>query len=54
MGMGCPALWPRDKSPMTTEQPEALLTWMVVGVVLGGRAGYVLFYDFATFMQNPP
>ncbi|MFK7942469.1 MAG: prolipoprotein diacylglyceryl transferase [Paracoccaceae bacterium] len=48
-----PALWPGPKSPMAEEQPEALLTWMVLGVVLGGRLGYVLFYQPAYFLENP-
>lgn len=30
-----------------------LITALVVGVLLGGRLGYILFYDFASFMQNP-
>lgn len=46
-------LWPDRRAPMKPEEPEALLTWMVVGVVLGGRLGYVLFYDPARFMQHP-
>ncbi len=48
-----PRLWPADRAPMTTEAPEALLTWMVIGVVLGGRLGYVLFYQPAYFLANP-
>ncbi|MEM1161869.1 MAG: prolipoprotein diacylglyceryl transferase, partial [Pseudomonadota bacterium] len=48
-----PALWPSDKAPMKPEQPEELLTWMVIGVVVGGRLGYVLFYDFSRFAAHP-
>jgi len=48
-----PALWPGDNAPMTPEQPEELLTWMVLGVVLGGRLGYVLFYDPAHYVESP-
>ncbi|MEM1297853.1 MAG: prolipoprotein diacylglyceryl transferase [Pseudomonadota bacterium] len=48
-----PVLWPGQKAPMTTEQPEALLTWMVLGVILGGRVGYVLFYQPGYFVENP-
>jgi phosphatidylglycerol:prolipoprotein diacylglycerol transferase len=48
-----PALWPRDKAPMTPAQPEELLTWMVLGVVFGGRLGYVLFYDLGRFLDHP-
>lgn len=30
-----------------------ILTWAVVGVLLGGRLGYVLFYRFSDFLGNP-
>lgn len=30
-----------------------LITALVLGVLLGGRLGYILFYDFASFAQNP-
>jgi phosphatidylglycerol:prolipoprotein diacylglycerol transferase len=39
--------------PMTADQVERLLTWVVVGVILGGRVGYVLFYQPGFFLQNP-
>lgn len=32
---------------------EDFMTWVVLGIVLGGRAGYVLFYNFQFFLQNP-
>jgi phosphatidylglycerol:prolipoprotein diacylglycerol transferase len=48
-----PGLWPGDKAPMTPAQPEELLTWMILGVVLGGRLGYVIFYNPAYFLDHP-
>ncbi len=30
-----------------------LIFALVLGVILGGRLGYILFYDFAGFAQNP-
>jgi phosphatidylglycerol:prolipoprotein diacylglycerol transferase len=48
-----PKLWPGETAPMTPAQPEELLTWMVLGVVLGGRLGYVLFYDPGRFLDHP-
>ena len=48
-----PGLWPDKRAPMKPEEPEALLTWMVIGVVLGGRLGYVLFYEPGRFAANP-
>ena len=48
-----PAVWPGERAPLQPDEPEELLTWMVLGVVLGGRAGYVLFYDFPRFLGDP-
>ncbi|MEM7423452.1 MAG: prolipoprotein diacylglyceryl transferase [Pseudomonadota bacterium] len=48
-----PALWPHSRSPMRPEEPEELLTWMVLGVVLGGRLGFVLFYNPSYFAAHP-
>ena len=46
-------LWPAGRAPMTPAQPEELLTWMVVGVVLGGRLGFVVFYNPGYYLDNP-
>lgn len=40
-----PGLWPGNTSPMRREQIEDVMTWVVLGIVLGGRIGYVLFYQ---------
>ncbi len=48
-----PKLWPADTPPMTAQQLEDLLTWIIVGVILGGRLGFVLFYQPAYYLQNP-
>lgn len=48
-----PTLWPHDEAPLTRERAEALLTWMVFGVILGGRLGFVLFYQPAYYLANP-
>lgn len=34
------------------EDIENLVAWVVLGVVLGGRLGYVLFYNFGYYSQN--
>lgn len=47
-----PRLWP-GTPPMTADQVERLLTWVILGVILGGRLGYVLFYQPAYFFANP-
>lgn len=48
-----PALWRDDTAPLTREQIEDLLTWIVVGVIAGGRLGYVLFYGSGQFAADP-
>ena len=47
-----PALW-GDRAPMAAEQVEELLTWIVVGVVIGGRLGFVLFYEADYYLAHP-
>lgn len=32
---------------------DDLITWLIVGLVVGARAGYVLFYDPVQFWDNP-
>ena len=37
----------------TPEQVDDFLTWATLGVVLGGRLGYVLFYQPSRFLAHP-
>lgn len=48
-----PALWPGDTAPVAPERLEDLLSWMALGVVLGGRLGFVLFYQPAYYLAHP-
>ncbi|MGB0506634.1 MAG: prolipoprotein diacylglyceryl transferase [Pikeienuella sp.] len=48
-----PRLWTDGQAPYDQEAPDRLLTYMVIGVILGGRLGYVLFYNPAHFLANP-
>ena len=32
---------------------DDFILWVTVGIILGGRAGYVLFYNLPFFIQNP-
>jgi phosphatidylglycerol:prolipoprotein diacylglycerol transferase len=52
MMLARPALW-NEAMPMPPAAAERLLTWVILGVILGGRAGYVLFYQPGQFLQNP-
>lgn len=53
MTIKTPRLWTNNTPIMTPAQIEDLLTWVILGVILGGRLGYVLFYQPAYYMQNP-
>lgn len=48
-----PALWPDDRAPMTAPQVESLLTWIILGVILGGRLGFVLVYQPEYYLSHP-
>ncbi|MGJ8544347.1 MAG: prolipoprotein diacylglyceryl transferase [Sulfitobacter sp.] len=48
-----PAIWPNATPPMTRAGVEDLLFYVILGVILGGRLGYVLFYNPAHFLANP-
>ncbi len=37
----------------TREQLDDYVTWATLGIILGGRLGYVLFYRPAYYLQNP-
>lgn len=38
---------------ITMDQLGGLSTALILGVVLGGRLGYVLFYDFVSYLRHP-
>lgn len=48
-----PALWGNTRPTLTPEQVEGFFLWSVLGVVLGGRIGYVLFYNPAQYLAHP-
>ncbi len=43
----------RADSPVTPAQIEDVIFCGALGVILGGRFGYVLFYNFDKFLQDP-
>ena len=45
-------LW-GGKSPLKPAQFDDILMWVTLGVVVGGRLGYVLFYNPVYFFNNP-
>ena len=41
------------KAPMSDNQLEDLLFWVTIGIILGGRMGYVLFYQPGVYLKDP-
>ncbi len=50
--LSVPSLW-RDRTPMRPEQLDDLLTWIIIGVLAGGRFGYIIFYQPTHYIANP-
>jgi phosphatidylglycerol---prolipoprotein diacylglyceryl transferase len=38
---------------ITAEHFDDFVAYCALGIILGGRLGYVLFYNFQTYIQNP-
>ena len=47
--------WIAERPPrlISGEQIDDLLVWITLGVILGGRLGYVVFYKPQFFLENP-
>ena len=43
----------QGNTAFTKEMLDDFLTWGVVGVILGGRLGYILFYNFSAYLAHP-
>ena len=46
------ALW-GGRAPLTVGDFDDFIVWITLGIILGGRLGYVLFYNPAHFAANP-
>lgn len=52
------ALWIVSRDPVPGQRPnkddvDNFIPWAVIGVILGGRIGYVLFYQFDLYAADP-
>src|ERR1700736_37723 len=45
-------LW-GGRAPLSVADLDDFILWVTLGVILGGRIGYVLFYNFAHFSTHP-
>jgi phosphatidylglycerol:prolipoprotein diacylglycerol transferase len=46
-------LWGGRPAPVSVENVDDFLLWLVVGIVVGGRVGYALFYQPGHFLDDP-
>ena len=47
-----PKLW-GGPAPLTVAAYDDFIVWITLGIILGGRIGYVLFYNFSHFREHP-
>jgi len=47
------ALAVKSPAPIAADEVDDFLTWATIGVVLGGRLGYVFFYMSDFYLENP-
>jgi phosphatidylglycerol:prolipoprotein diacylglycerol transferase len=40
-------------APFTVTEFDDFIVWITLGIILGGRTGYVLFYNLPHFIENP-
>ena len=48
-----PFLWPQKSPALTEKNLDDLMTWMVIGIIAGGRLGYVIFYKPHIYLADP-
>jgi len=46
------ALW-AGGAPISLAQLDDFILWVTIGIIVGGRSGYVLFYNPVFFVQHP-
>jgi phosphatidylglycerol:prolipoprotein diacylglycerol transferase len=48
-----PTLWPEGKAAFSEKNLDDLITWLIIGIIVGGRLGYVLFYKPLYYLEDP-
>lgn len=48
-----PNLWRDGQAPVTVLQLDDFVLYAALGIVIGGRTGYELFYDLPNFLADP-
>lgn len=47
------SMWPKAQPPFSISQCVDFTFWAVLGVIAGGRLGYILFYQFESSIADP-
>lgn len=48
-----PRLWKNDTPAMTRVDLDDFVLWAAIGIVVGGRIGFILFYDLPVYLAEP-
>ena len=46
-------VWKSNTQPFKSDQADTFLTYLILGVIIGGRLGYVFFYNLDFYLTNP-
>ena len=53
MGLANAKILIRRSQTIKSKIFDDLILWIAIGTIIGGRLGYVLFYEFHYYMNNP-
>ena len=42
-----------DRFEITTDQVKDASTYVILGLIIGARLGYVVFYNFSNYLKHP-
>ena len=43
----------KNENNLSISEFDDLITYIVLSIILGGRLGYVLFYNYNYYLENP-
>lgn len=46
-------LWRFNMGPLERGEVESIVSYLILGVIIGGRLGYVIFYNLDAYIENP-
>ena len=47
------SLWRFNVGPLERDQVDGMITYLILGVIIGGRIGYILFYNLDSYVESP-